>query len=341
MTSPAALRTRSAVGDPASSIQPIFVLSAPRSGSTLVQRMLATHDGVATAAEPWLLLPLLAAPRTDLPEVASWQRNAAVGIKEFAKDHLPGGMRDFDEVMRGAALDLYRRVAGPDATHFVDKTPGYVVIADDLARVFPEATIVFLWRNPLGILASIVETFDGGAFRPYHQAIPLFDGPARMLDSQLRLGDRATPVRFEDMVARDPATLARLSAATGLAYTADTVQRFSSVDVSGFYGDPTGVQRYRELSSEPNAKWRTVLANPVRRAWAARYLRWLGRERLALMGYDLDALLGELAALPPAPAAEARRAARDAAGLGASMLRDTVKARAAFSSISTWRRLLP
>lgn len=324
----------------AAPIRPVFLLSAPRSGSTLVQRVLATQDGVATAAEPWLLLPLLGAPRTDLPDVASWHWVSAVGIDEFARDYLPNGMADYDAAIRKAALSLYRRVAGPAATHFVDKTPGYALIADDLARVFPDAPIIFLWRNPLGILASIAETFDGGAFRPHRQAVPLFDGPARMAASQLRLGDRVTPIRFEDVVARDPGTLQRLSAATGLTYTAQSIERFSSVAVPGRLGDPTGVRRYHALSSEPTAKWREVLDNPVRRAWAARYLRWLGRERLQLMGYELDTLLAELDALPPSPASAAPRAARDAAGLGVSMLRDTVKARAAFSSTSIWRRLL-
>jgi hypothetical protein len=32
--------------------------------------------------------------------------------------------------------------------------------------------------------------------------------------------------------------------------------------------------------------------------WRVGGLRWIGRERLALMGYDLDALLAELDALP-------------------------------------------
>ncbi|MBA3701438.1 MAG: sulfotransferase [Rubrobacteraceae bacterium] len=36
---------------------PLFLLSLPRSGSTLAQRFLAAHDAIATASEPWILLP--------------------------------------------------------------------------------------------------------------------------------------------------------------------------------------------------------------------------------------------------------------------------------------------
>jgi hypothetical protein len=35
----------------------IFLLSLPRSGSTLAQRILAAHEGIATTSEPWILLP--------------------------------------------------------------------------------------------------------------------------------------------------------------------------------------------------------------------------------------------------------------------------------------------
>ena len=34
----------------------IFIISQPRAGSTLLQRMLSGHPDIATAAEPWLLL---------------------------------------------------------------------------------------------------------------------------------------------------------------------------------------------------------------------------------------------------------------------------------------------
>ena len=40
-------------------ISPIFLYSLPRSGSTLLQRMLADNPVIATASEPWFLLPIV------------------------------------------------------------------------------------------------------------------------------------------------------------------------------------------------------------------------------------------------------------------------------------------
>jgi hypothetical protein len=49
-------------------------------------------------------------------------------------------------------IDLYTRAAG-EARYFLDKTPRYHYVVDDLFRVFPEAKTIFLWRNPLAIVA--------------------------------------------------------------------------------------------------------------------------------------------------------------------------------------------
>ncbi len=324
---------------PSGVIRPVFLLSAPRSGSTLVQRVLAAHPGVETASEPWLLLPLLGTQRADLPQSGSWQRVAAHAIGDFAET-LPRGGVDIDAALRDAALTLYRGAAGPQATHFLDKTPGYSMIVDDIARVFPDGVLLFLWRNPLGVLSSIVETLDGGRFRPSRQSLTLFDGPARMVAAAERLGDRAVGVRYKDLVTGEHAAWRRLTDAMGIELDPAALEQFTSVRLTGSLGDPTGVHRYDALSTEPLQKWQATLCNPARRAWARRWLRWLGRERLAVMGYDLDDLLRTLDALPGSGPGDAMGLGRDLAEMAGSMGREVLRARALDPSTSTWRLIL-
>jgi hypothetical protein len=52
------------------------------------------------------------------------------------------------------------------------------------------------------------------------------------------------------------------------------------------------------VSSEPLEGWKRTLDNPVRKSWCRRYLHWIGRDRLAIMGYDLDDLVADLDSLP-------------------------------------------
>ena len=84
--------------------------------------------------------------------------------------------------------------------------------------------------------------------------------------------------------------------------TRDLLTSFSDVRLEGSMGDPTGVHRYDTISEEPLEKWRSTLANPYRKRWCREYLRWIGGERLAVMGYELDELLAELDELGTLPA---------------------------------------
>jgi hypothetical protein len=63
-------------------------------------------------------------------------------------------------------------------------------------------------------------------------------------------------------------------------------------------GDNPGIKRYSRVSQKPLTKRKQSLSNPVRKAWSRRYLRWIGADRLATMGYDLNELLAELDSLP-------------------------------------------
>ena len=63
--------------------------------------------------------------------------------------------------------------------YFLDKTPPYAHFLPELLRIFPEAKFVALWRNPLAVVASIVETFCGGRWEPDRYPLSLYAAPAR------------------------------------------------------------------------------------------------------------------------------------------------------------------
>ncbi|MBT8101022.1 MAG: sulfotransferase, partial [Gammaproteobacteria bacterium] len=53
-------------------LRPVFLLSLPRSGSTLLQRMLMTHPAISSVPEPWLLLPIFYPRRTSGHSAEYW-----------------------------------------------------------------------------------------------------------------------------------------------------------------------------------------------------------------------------------------------------------------------------
>ncbi len=277
--------------------RPLFVLSLPRSGSTLVQRVLASHPEIATTPEPWLLLPQLYAMREHGWFAEYGHVTSARAIREFAT-RLPGGVQGYEEELRGFVTRLYELAASSPGTYFLDKTPRYHFIADDLFRVFPDAKFVFLWRNPLAIVASIVETWARGRWSIERWHVDLFDGVTHLAAAREAHGDTAYACRFEDLVADPTQAWVPLFEHLGLEFDPTVLSAFASLTFDARMGDPTGANRYRTLSTEPLDKWKRVLSNPYRKRWAERYLRWIGEDRLAMMGYSLGDLLAELDAAP-------------------------------------------
>jgi hypothetical protein len=319
-------------------IQPIFVFSISRSGSTLVQRIIAAHTGVATVSEPWLLLPYLYTLRSRGVSAEYEHDLMVAAIEDFCKE-LPAGGQDYQDELREFVLRLYEKAAGKEARFFLDKSPPYCMIAEEIMRLFPEGKFVFLWRNPLSIVASVIETW--GKWQPTMFRGDLFIGLPRLVGAYRAQRERAYAVRFEDLLDGDERPWRALLSYLGIEFEPDALVRFSEVELNGRMGDPTGVQRYSALSSEPQHKWKATLGNPLRREWARRYLRFLGEERLAVMGYDggqitreldsrpvsMDCLIGDLGRLVGDVAREPVRIRIRRRGIaGPNVLRELLKA---------------
>jgi hypothetical protein len=321
------------------SVQPIFLLSQPRSGSTVVQRVLGAHADIATVSEPWALMPLLAARRPGGYErgrlQSRYQSFTSLGIGEFSRA-LPGGDEAWYAQVREFGLGLYTHAAR-GKRFFLDKTPGYAPFAGELMRAFPDAKFIFLWRNPLAVVSSSRRLDGRGRWNAHHFRASLFDSVDALVGAYRSHADRVIGVRYEDLVAGEDAWH-RIAAYLGIEFEPEALERFAERPLEGTLGDPDR-DRFSGLVSDRADRWRESIDNPVRVAWCRRYLRWIGRERLATMGYDLDGLLADLAALE---GVSWRGAGGDLAVLGIAAAREAAKARlpAHHGDPSVWRMLL-
>jgi hypothetical protein len=279
--------------------KPIFLLSLPRSGSTLVQRVLAAHPDVETVSEPWLLLPQFYAMRDRGIATEYTQPAAARAIREFV-DRLPAGQDDYDAAIRAFALTLYDQASSGPGSYFLDKTPRYHYVVADLFRTFPDARFVFLWRNPLAVVASIAETWCKGKWNVGRWQGDL-QGVSSLVDAFEEHRDRVVAVRYEDLVTGGADAWAPLFSYLELSFDPSLLVSFADVRLDGEMGDPTGRSRYRSIAADPVDKWRRTLATPTRKAWCRAYLDRIGSQRLMSMGYDPDELARSLAELPSRP----------------------------------------
>ena len=131
----------------------IFLISQPRSGSTLLQRLLAGHPDIQTSAETWLMLhPVygLRAQGIETEYRADW---AATGVSEFL-DNYADGRETYLSGIRSFAQTIYGNVLNSSGKkYFLDKTPRYTMIVPELVELFPAARFVLLFRNPLAVLS--------------------------------------------------------------------------------------------------------------------------------------------------------------------------------------------
>lgn len=173
---------------------PIFVIGMPRSGSTLVERIIASHSRVVGIGEDSLVSPLfpieIPADRTRISDAA---REGAERLRNAA----PGGLRVADKY-----LNNFWRVGA-------------------LAAAFPRAIFVDTVRDPRSIALSIYSNAMKVDGHPYSTDLAhiahYYLGCVRLMKHWKDiLGDRFVSVTYENLVSDPEPCIRDLIARLGL-----------------------------------------------------------------------------------------------------------------------------
>ena len=165
--------TAPGVGAAAKLRAPIFIVAAPRSGSTLLFETLAAHGSLATLGGEahWLVeaLPELrpGGPWTDSNRLTGAALTPGVGDRILAS-------------IRERLQDTTGQPAGDRPLRFLEKTPKNALRIPFFQRLFPDARFIFLWRDPRENISSIIEAWRSGGWITY-SSLPGWDGPWSML----------------------------------------------------------------------------------------------------------------------------------------------------------------
>lgn len=277
------------------SVTPVFLLSLPRSGSTLLQRLMSVHPGISTKSEPWIALPaFFALKNTGLTAIYS-HKTLSTGVNQFV-DSLPQGISDYYASTANYLRDLYTRSSTDGARYFVDKTPRYHLIVDELLAAFPDAKFIFLWRNPLAVSASMIQTYGKGKWSLYMFMVDLYSGIESLTKAYSENKERALSVSYESLVTDADNDVAKVMSYLGLEGDPGLSSKLKDADI--MWGDRTGQFKYQNVSTDSIDSWKEVMSTPYRKAWGKNYLHWIGRDRLDLMGYDMDELLAGIQDTP-------------------------------------------
>jgi len=273
----------------------IFIISQPRSGSTLLQRILSGHPDIQTSAETWLMLhPLYAHKTQDINSIYNTEW-ASIGVKEFI-DNYTDGPEVYDDALRLWAHTIYgNALKKGNKKFFLDKTPRYFFIIPDLYRLFPKAKFIFLLRNPMAVLASEINTYINGNWPFMSELAPdLVDAPNLILEGIEILGSNAITIHYEKFASDPETNIGELCKKMDLKFHSSMLDYSKTEAPVGRLNDPTGIHQHTKTSNTSIDKWKKMADDPQEQHLAINYLKSLGRHTIEKYGYSYDDIEKEL-----------------------------------------------
>jgi tetratricopeptide (TPR) repeat protein len=185
--------------------KPVFMVGFPRSGTTLLHRLLASHPAISVTEEEQIVPELARRIGTEYPKgLESLDSNAVAELRQ-------------------TFFDLHkRRGSNLKKPILIDRLPFSMIDAGLINRIFPEAKFILALRHPFDcVMSAWMQDFAPNAatvhFYDLADAARLYDSMFDVwmhYESLLPLS--VIPVRYEDVVADDPATLGKVIGQLGI-----------------------------------------------------------------------------------------------------------------------------
>lgn len=189
-------------------IVPIFIVGMPRTGTTLLDRILSNHSSVQSVGE-----------RNDFPAAVS----EASG--RFFRSPLQGDrlhlIRDLDFPSVGRLYEQRLRRLAAGGRYLIDKNPQNLFSLPLIVQALPTARVLCLQRDPMdACFSNLKELFQADAYR-YSYALNDLADHCLLVRSWLAHWQGAAPnavriVSYEDLVRRPEQTTAQVLDFLGL-----------------------------------------------------------------------------------------------------------------------------
>lgn len=176
---------------PSTEKTPIFIVGLPRTGTTLVERILSSHSQVSSLGETLFL-------QMGLMQLSGMTERTAIDVETIKalKD------KDFSQLAAGY-LDAVSYRLGSEP-FFIEKLPFNFLYVGFIAKAWPNAKIVHLVRDPMDACFSMYKQVFTWAYKFSYSLSDL--GRYYVAYNRLRqhwqqlLGERFIEVRYEDVV---------------------------------------------------------------------------------------------------------------------------------------------
>lgn len=245
--------------------RPVFIVGMPRSGSTLLERILAQHPKIETVGEREELVLLAEELRAQSGAPRVGESGAADYLTQIGKHDARALAARYSAMVRPA-------LRNPEAARHLDKMPGNFMMIGLIKTIFPKARIIHARRNPADTaLSCYMEAFEDG-----HLYTRRLDHLAHYIVQQRRLmahwrelmGEELLEVRYEDVVADHEGEARRALRHLGLDWDAACL---SPQESNRPVRTASVAQVRRPIYKDSVAKWRAYERElePLFAAWRA------------------------------------------------------------------------
>jgi hypothetical protein len=277
--------------------RPIFIVGAPRSGTTLLQYMLRSHPRICLpTGESHFIIPLYRNAESfgDLSQLANIRKVLAEMYRvspSFLDTDLHGLHFDIDALAEEFHADeraslpaiitgLFEKNArGEGKIRWGDKTPYYVLHLPKLLEWFPDAQFIHMLRDGRDCALSLIaRKHDFGIYNSYcaakywQQYVEVGQELGQGLGSDVYF-----EMRYEDLLADPKAALQRICVFLDEAFD-DAILNFKK---SGEAGKTPLLQA--RVQADNAGKWRTTM-HPLQ----LRVFESAAGDTLARLGYPLE-----------------------------------------------------
>ena len=218
----------------------IYLISLPRSGSTIIQRIIASSSQVKYVPETWFFISMY----QFLENLDGYSEYGYDAAKVALNYHVSSNKKSeyFD-----ATRNMYRRLYGDENKEWIiEKTPRNILVMDSLYESLREDDrIIILHRNNRDILSSYLRYFDRFPFVKFYKFLREIDDLSSRLNQfeNEHLDDNRILSLNYDMLIKDSNTvLKKLSDFLCLGDLSLSLDK-APTDIKGFGDDRAKLSR--------------------------------------------------------------------------------------------------
>lgn len=282
--------------------QLVFLISQPRSGSSLTQQLLLNSKIIDSAPEPWQMLSLVHTFKQTTIQSGYNPNYTILNYLEYLES-MEHGLSDLKKKIKAIALEQYGNKT-TDNHRFLDKTPRYYHIIDELYELFPTAKFIFLVRNPLAVFASMLDYNFKGDFESLLGSKDRLDDllrAPRLIQQGINQHASHFLLKYEDLVENPETEMSRLFNYLEI----DAPEKTNSYQIDTSFLESDALDK-KSLGANSTATsdylqaWKKSLDSTQKQRLAQDYIHKLNTNFDNFFGYNLDEIENEIKAHKPA-----------------------------------------